>query len=83
MARRAEDDPGAAGDAAGRMRGQIVAAQVGFGLYDDAGGGSVDEDFAKQIAGDVDGGTPVEAALKDGAERHGGAGGLAGPYIVQ
>ena len=62
-----EDDARAIGDAGGGVGGEIVTAEVGFGFDDDAGGGSVDEHFAEEVAGDVDGGPFVETAGEDSA----------------
>ena len=48
--------------------GQVVAAQVGFGFHDDAGGGAVNQDLAEQSARDLDRGASVEGSREDAAE---------------
>jgi hypothetical protein len=60
VAGRAEDDARARGDSAGRVGGKIVAAGVGFGLDDDAGGRAVNDDFAEKVARYFDGVALVE-----------------------
>src|ERR1700677_3395498 len=67
----AENDAGAVRDAAGGMRSQIFAAQIGFGLYNDAGVGTVDQDLTQQAARNLNGWAVVESAFEDGAEGHG------------
>src|SRR5580692_3718211 len=52
------------------MRSQIVAAEIGFGLCDDAGGGAVDQNFAQEVARNFNGGAAVESAFEDGSDGH-------------
>ena len=65
VAGRAEDHAGAIGQAARGMRRQVVPAQVGFGLDDDARGAPVHQDLAQQVARNVYGGPQVEGSWKD------------------
>ncbi len=46
VSRRAEDDPGAIGDSAGGVRGEVVAAEIGLNFNDASAGLAVRHDFA-------------------------------------
>jgi len=70
VAGRPEDDLGARGDAACRVGGLVVCAEVGFGFDNDAGGAAVDEDLTEQGASDIDGRAGVKGARQDGTEGH-------------
>src|ERR1019366_6466091 len=70
VARRSEDDARTLGEAAGGVGRQIVAAQVRFGLDDDAGGGTVDQHFAEQGARHLHGGAGIERSRENRAEDH-------------
>jgi len=64
-ARRAEQNARPGSQTAGRVGGLIVETQIGFRLYDPAGGRTVNEELAEQIARHLNGRPAVEAARYD------------------
>src|SRR5580658_1725107 len=65
MPRRPEDDLRASGDAARRVRSQVVAAQVRFRLDDSPGSFAVYQKLAQQVARDFHGRAAVERARQN------------------
>jgi hypothetical protein len=48
------------------MSSQIVSAEIGLGLDDNAGGAAMHQKLAQKIAGYFDRGTVIEVAFEDG-----------------
>ena len=70
VARRPEDHFRARGDAPRGVGGLVARGEVRFGLHDDARGAAVDQDFAGQVARDVDRRAGVKGARQDGTKGH-------------
>lgn len=67
MAGRPENHPRSVGDAAGRMRGQIIATEIGFGLDDQTRCAAMHQNFPQQITRDCDRVTLIKRSRQNAA----------------